>query len=220
MEPYQKASEALRSGEEYPLQILKNVGLTALGGGAASVGSKALKQLMPAVGALINNYVPENIAMKGLNKIDPRFGNFIQGALDEGYSFDDLRSFIGEKVQKTQQGVKENKNIISQYDDQLHAFMDNLIKNGRSALEAGALARATGKFNKAIKKMEKDHKTNFSSIIEAVYGKEQPQAKQSAPQQTQQIAEQAQPNPAQSPSSAPNNGDAALIAALQKILSM
>lgn len=172
MEPYQKSAEALKSGEEYPLQLLKNAGLTALGGGIAAAGSKALNKLIPAVGALINNYVPENLSRAGLTKIDPRFGKFIQGALDEGYTYDELREFIGDKIEKSEvyRSSKENKNIIEQYSPELHSFISEEIKKGRPTLQAGALAQLNDKFKKVIKKIEEDHKTSFSAILQSSYG--------------------------------------------------
>lgn len=210
MEYYHKAAEALRQGEEYPLQILKNAGLTALGGGAATAGSKALGKLIPAVGALINQYVPDNLSMAGLNKIDPRFGKFIQGALQEGYSYEDVRKFIGDKINKSQSAepAKQNKNIIEQYSPELHQFILEHIKNGRSPLEAGALAQMESKknnFKSAIDKITQDHKAPWSAILETVYGQ---QGTQKSPDQPQ--------NP-QQPSNQTGSGQQALMEILQKI---
>jgi hypothetical protein len=176
MQPYQKAAEALRSGEEYPLQLLKNAGLTAIGGGAASLGSKALGKLIPAVGALINQYVPDKLSMAGLSKIDPRFGKFIEGALQEGYTYDELRKFMGDKLEKSQPAeiVKEQRNIIEQESPDLHQFIIGKIKEGRSPQEAGALAilgeKGTKAFKKDIEKIVSQHKTPWSQLLESVYG--------------------------------------------------
>ena len=104
MQPYQKAASALRRGGEEPLNLLKNAGLTAAGAGVASLGSKAIGKLIPAIGSLINKYVPEEMSKKGLAKVDPRFGKFIQGAENEGYSYDDIREFLDGKIQKSGPG--------------------------------------------------------------------------------------------------------------------
>jgi hypothetical protein len=109
MEPYQKASESMRAGDEYHLRLLKNAGLTALGGAVAGTGSRIANTLVPAVSALINPHVPEHISKAGLNKVDPRFGKFIQGAMEMGgYSFDEVREYLGDKVEKS----KDKRNII------------------------------------------------------------------------------------------------------------
>ena len=187
MQPYQKASEALRSGEEYPLHLLKNAGLAAIGTGATSLGFKAVNKLVPAIGALINEFVPENLSIAGLKKVDPRFGKFIQGALDEGYTYEDIRGFIGDKVKKSQEPAQEKKNIIEQYSPELHKWILGEIQNGRSPVEAAALAQNDQRFEKIIKKMTKEHKTQWSNIIQSVYGlgekAQQPQQQQAFQQQ-------------------------------------
>lgn len=172
MQPYQRASEAIRSGNELPLHLIKNAGLTALGGGAASVGSKAVSKLLPAIGAMISKYVPENIAKAGLEKIDPRLGKFVKGAESEGYNFDEIRQNISERLEQSQQAQKppEQKNLIEQSSPNLHKFIVDQIQQGRSPIEAGALAEMSGKFKKEIKELIKQHKAPWSSIIESVFG--------------------------------------------------
>ncbi len=202
----QKAAESLRSGEEYPLKLLQNAGLTALGGGAASVGSKALGKLVPAIGALINNYVPENLAVKGLSKIDPRLGKFVQGALEEGYSFDELRNFMGEKIEKTQKPEKQNKNIIEQESPELHQFLDQEIRKGRKPIEAAAIAQHDKRFSDLINKLSKKHKTPWSSIIESVFGNGDIALQENQQQQ-----------PSQPQSGQAGTGQQALMGILQKI---
>lgn len=182
MEPYQRASEALRSGEESPIQLLKGAGLTALGGGLINAGSKAMSKVIPAVGALINDYIPEEISKKGLSRIDPRFGKFIQGALDEGYSYDDLREFLGEKIKKSMP-AKEDKGIIEQYSPELSSFIKEKIGSGMTPIQAGAVAQNDRRFSNAIKKMTQDHKVQWSQILESEFGKEPVSQSQNMQQQ-------------------------------------
>jgi hypothetical protein len=204
-EPYHRASKAIREGEEYPLHVLKNAGLTAIGGGAGAIGAKVVGKIMPAIGALINQYVPENIAKAGLNKIDPRFGKFVQGAMDEGYTFDEVRDFLGDKVQKTQ--AQENKNIVERESPELHQFLDQEIKKGRKPIEAAALAQHDKRFSSIVQKLMKTHKTPWSQIIESIYG-----TGETAQQPQQQQMQQMQPQGQQ-----PGQGQQALMAILQKI---
>jgi len=65
---------------------------------------------------------------------------------------------------------KDNRNIIEQYAPELHQFIDEQIKNGRSPLEAAGIAKVQPKFANAINKLVKDHKTPWASIIESIYG--------------------------------------------------
>lgn len=192
-EPYLAASQAIRQGEDAPIHALKNIGLTALGGAAAGAVSK----LVPAIGSLISKYVPDKFSIEGLKKIDPRFGNLIQGAMDSGYSYDDVRNFMGQKIEESQskEKIPDKKNIIEQRSPELHQFIDQELKKGRPLLQAGALAQMEGKatknFKSIIEKLEKDHKTPWSSILEAVYGGTQSNA-QSVPPASQQNTQHAQ----------------------------
>lgn len=223
MQPYHKAAEAIRSGQETPIHLLKQAGLTALGGGAATAGGKALGKIIPAVGALINKYVPDDLLQKGLSKIDPRFGKFIQGALDEGYSSEEVREFLGDKVEKSM--PKEHRNPIEQQSPALHSFISEKIKAGEDPVRAAALALfEKGNPHEAdIRKIEKEHKTNWSELVQSVYGGGQEgQQQQGAPQQPEpqapQQAQQAQPmQPQGQPQQGGGQGAQALQAILQKI---
>lgn len=184
MEPYQVASEKMRRSGELPINIGKNVGISAIGGAAARFGTQAVSKLIPRISALINDYVPENIAVKGLEKIDPRFKTFMEGAIDSGYSFDDIKEFMKEKISKSEQ-PKENRNIIEQYSPELHQFIDQQVKAGLNPIQAGAIAQNKKEFGNIIKKLSKDHNTPWSNIIESVYGTGQ-EAQQQQMQQVQQ----------------------------------
>ena len=212
MHPYQKASEAIRSGEEKPLNLLKNIGLTAAGGGAAAFGSKALSKLIPSIGALTNKYVPDNLSKSGLSKIDSRFGGFIEGALKEGYSYDDLRDFMGEKIEKTLSNQSGDKNIIQQYSPELFEFLNSEMQKGRAPLEAGALAELQPNFKKKIKKMAEDHKTTFASILQTIFGQGQQGKQQGMAQPQQEQTQQTQQGQQSS-----GNGNALLLQAIQSI---
>lgn len=211
MEAYQEAAEKMRRSGEYPINLLQNLALTAAGGGVAKLGSQAASKLIPGITALLNAHVPDNLSQKGLSKVDPRFGKFIQGALDAGHTYDEVRQFIGNKIQQQEQppeAPKQNRNIIEQHSPELHQFILEQIQNGRSPLEAAALAslESTGKkgFKKIIDRITKEHKAPWSAIIETVYGGQQQQAQQpqNAPNQQQQ---------------APGQGQQALMSILEKI---
>ncbi len=173
--PYQSSSQSIREGNELPLNLIKNAGLTALGGAAATAGAKAMSKIVPAVGAMISKYVPDNIMTEGLSKINPNLGTFMKSALDSGYTHDDIREFLGDKIQKSQEQTTatDNRNLIEKHSPELHQFITQQIKKGRGHKEAGALARiGTGgkSFDKVIDKITKENKTTWDDILEAVYG--------------------------------------------------
>ncbi len=235
MQPYQRASQAIREGEDRPFNLVKNIGLSAAGGGAANLGSRAMGRIVPAVGALISKYVPDNILTAGLSKLDPRLGTFMKGAVDAGYTHDDIREFLGEKIEKSQEKPStDSKNLIEKHSPELHQFITEQMKKGESFRRAGALARLEGggkTFGKTIEKLMKDHKASWEDMIEAIYGGEKtaPSAAPAAQSQAPAAQMPNQPPGGQNPAmqQAPQMqqpqaqqvgpGQQALVAALSKI---
>lgn len=214
MQPYQKESNAIRESGRTGADILKYAGSAAIGGGLASVASKSAQQLLTKIGSWLSPYIPEDMFLKGISKVDKRIGNFVSQAMENGADISEVRDFIGEKISKGQQG---NKNIIQKYSPELHEFIDEQVKRGRSALQAGAAAQGMSKFSNVIKKLTKDHKVPWSNILESVYGGETAQSEQQQPQQTQQMASQMQQPAQQTQQGQPGPGNQALMAILQKI---
>lgn len=206
MQPYQEASEEIQRQNQMPGKALKSLSKTAVG---LAGGGAILNRVAP----FLNKMIPGDIAAKGLAKIDPRFSKFINGALEKGHTMEDVRGFIQDKISPEEQ-PEQKQNILSQYSGELHQFIEDHINKGRAPLEAGALAQLDPKFKKAISQMEKDHKTPFSSILQALYGQGkqqgQPQSQQPAqPQQQQATQQQGQQQS--------GKGQEALMAILQKI---
>ncbi len=235
LQPYQEASEEIIRQSAAPFKFAGQ----AASLGTAVVGSGAiLNKVLP----FLNSYIPKNLAMKGISKINPILGKFIQSSEKQGHSMDDILDFIKQKAGTgEQQKPPEQQNIISQYSPELLSFLEDHITKGRAPLEAGALAQLDPKFKKIISKMEADHKAPFSSILQTIFGENakdkalkkfiehkkkksmmeeiRDQFKENygdiiANQQGQQAA-QAQQSQAQ-----PGNADQALLAALDKILKM
>lgn len=242
MQPYQEAGEAIAKRKQAPINAIRTAG-TIIGGGAALRGSGAvLKRILP----FLNDYIPESIARKGLEKVDPRLGKFINHMTDAGNTFTDVKDILKLKAEgamalqaqnknKTQESVnqpaKQHLNIVEQYSPELHQLISNEIKKGRTPTQAAAGLQASKQINRfkdAIQKMEKDHKTDLLSIIEATYGN--PQMAQPQPQQQEQILnskgftpEQVQQREQQRQGGQGQSGQdfkQMTAAALQKIMSM
>ncbi len=178
MQPYQEASEKIRRSGERPIELAKNLGIAALSGGAAKIGSSVAGSIAPKIGALISRYVPEDLSIKGLTKLDPRLGKFVQGALNEGADYEEIRNYLGEKINKTENDEleKEKENIIQKYSPELHQFLDQEIRSGRKPIEAAAIAQNDKRFSSIISKITKEHNTPWSSIIESVFGQALPES--------------------------------------------
>lgn len=198
MEPYQRASQAIREGDAQPFNFLKNTVLAGIGGGAAGLAHKAIGKIAPAIGALISEYVPEKFSIEGLKKIDPRFGKMIKDSLDAGYTYDDFRQFMGDKIKGSEDSTKETnkKNLIEMYSPELHQFITQHIKSGKSHIQAGALAKLPGKqgdFNKVIQKIMKDNNATWEDVLESVYGGQQGNQQSQQPEMQEQQEQQQQP---------------------------
>ena len=171
MQPYQEASQEINRQQAEPRRIAKNLAL-GIGGTGLFVGK---------VAPFLSKYIPEQLAIKGLSKVSPKLGKFITGSMNQGFTFDAIKDFIGEKIEgeSMQEPPQENRSIIEQYSPELHQFLDQEIKKGRDVLQAGALAQNDKRFMKIIEKIQKDHKTPWSAILQSVFGGGPGQATQS-----------------------------------------
>lgn len=209
MNPYERTTDEMKRQAEGP----KRFGKAALSVGSA-LGAASFIPLLSRAAPFLSQYIPENLAIKGLSKISPKFGKFVQEAIDGGYDFQQVKDFIGEQINKSKQPEKKG-NIIQQYSPELHQLIDQEIKKGGNYLKAGSKAIKDPKFAKIIKKIEKDHGLGWWEIMESIYG--EPQQEQQQPQQSSPPM----PQPAQQGQAAPQGqsgqGNQALMAAIQKV---
>lgn len=192
MDPYEKTAQEMKRQAEGPKRFAK----TALGIGA-SVAASSFAPILTRAAPFLSQYIPEDLAIKGLSKINPKFGKFIQDAFNGGYDFQEAKDFIGDQVNQSQ-SAKETQNIIQQYDPELHTYISDYLKKGVPLLEAGKRALGHGRFRKAIDKLIKDHKASWDSILRTVYGNEglaqpQQQEQQAMQQPGQEQSQQGNP---------------------------
>jgi hypothetical protein len=202
MNPYEKTSEEMKRQSEGPKSFAK-----AALGSLGAIGAASFSPILARAAPFLSEYIPENLAIKGLSKVNQKLGSFVQQAMDKGYDFKEVKDFLGNQISQSQP-AKDDKNIIQQYSPELHEFISQQVSGGRSPIEAGAIAQNDKRFGDAIKKLTKDHKTPWSSIIQSVYGSEGVQKSQNA--QQQQPSQQGQPEQA-------GQGQQALMAILDKI---
>lgn len=191
MNPYVKTAEEMKRQSEGPKRFAKS----AIGIGTAALGASSFTPILSRVAPFLSQYIPEDLAIKGLSKISPKFGSFIDTALNNGYDFSEIKKFIGDQIDDSKK-PQENRSIIEQYSPELFNFIKEQVGKGRNALEAGAIAQNNDKFKSVIKKLESDHKTNWSNILQSVFGggqSAQPEEQQS-PQGQQQAQGGIDPN--------------------------
>lgn len=206
MRPDEQANEAEVDRDRKFRSNVKS-GISSLGVAGGAVGAGVAGKIMP----FLSKYIPTDLAIKGISKISPKIGDFLKRGQSMGLDMEEGLQYVKEQFEPKQEAAKENRNIVEQYSPELHQFILGQIQEGRSPIEAGAIARMGRKgeehLKKAIDKIEKDHKAPWSSILETVYGGQ-------GSQQPQQPGNQQQdPNAQQQP----GQGQAALMAILQKL---
>lgn len=157
---------------------------------AAAIGTGAITaRVLP----FLSKFIPTDLAMKGLSRVSPKVADFLKRGQSMGLNVEEglqyLRDGIDSQQKKKEETSKDNRNLIEKYSPELHQFIMGEVKNGRSPLEAAAVATLGRKgdpdFRDIIKKLTKDYNAPWSDIIESVYGAERGNKTPNQPQQQQ-----------------------------------
>lgn len=208
MQPYQEANEEILRQKGAPFKAAGKALGTAASLSSGSIGTAATlaggSALFNKIAPFLSKHIPQDLTIKALSKIDPRLGKFVGNALKNEYTKDEISEFLKEKTSesKKKENAQENRNIIEQYSPELNQFIKQFIEKGENPLQAGARARLDKKYSDIIKNIEKDHKSDWSSILQTVYGGQDQSNQNQQPQQPQEQGGQ---------------GQQALISILQKI---
>jgi hypothetical protein len=169
MRPDEQANAAEVQRDQRMRQgIGKGIGI-AVGLASGSLGARALP--------FLNEYIPTDLAMKGLQKVSPQIASFLKKGQSAGLDIKEGMQYVKDKLmpkeEEKQEAQQDKRNLIEKHSPELHQFISQHIKKGKSHKEAGALARiGTGgkSFDKVIDKLTKEHKTTWEDILESVYG--------------------------------------------------
>jgi hypothetical protein len=191
IERSKKFDSNIKSG----IKTAANLGLTATGVGAAT-------KVLP----FLSEHIPMDLAIKGINKVSPKLGDFLKRGMAAGLDAKEGLDFIKNKLSPALPNEQDKKlNIIQQYSPELFQFIQEEMRKGRTSLQAAGLAKLNGKYNSIIKKMEQDHKMPYSTIVESIFGQD-PQSQGQPEMQQQQQQQQGG-----------GQGQQALMSILQKI---
>jgi len=195
MNPYEGTVAEMKRQSEGPKRLAKTVANIGLAAGTAA-GAASFAPILARAAPFLSQYIPEGLAIKGLTKINPKLGAFIKSAIDSGYDFQQVKDFIGQQITGAQgQPAKDNRNVIEQHSPELNTFLSEKIKGGEDPIKAAALAlfEKGNPFEPVIRKIEKEHKTNWSQLVQSIYGGGQGQGQGQPPaQKPQQQAPQGQ----------------------------
>ncbi len=135
------------------------------------------------VAPFLSEYIPTDLAMKGLQKVAPKVADFLRKGQSAGLDIKQGMDFIKSKLSPTEEpsqestqeakGAEDKRNLIEKHAPELHQFITEQMKKGESYRRAGALARLEGggkTFSKTIEKLMKEHKASWEDIIESIYG--------------------------------------------------
>ncbi len=216
LRPDEKASmHQIEKSKSNDRLLKKGAGLAI--GAASGLGAA---RVLP----FLNDFIPVDLAIKGISKVSPQIGAFLKKGQSQGLDMKEgiefLREQFSPKEEVVEQEVKK-KNPIQDFETSypdIAGALARTMQNGQSPDAAAAILKTSTAFGKDIKRLEKETGKNFIDYILELFGnrgQQQPQQMQQ-PQQQMQGQEQIQ-QPGQQKGS---GVDAQLMAALDKILKM
>jgi hypothetical protein len=168
MRPDEQASMAeIQRDQRMRQNVSKGVG-AAVGAASAAFGARALP--------FLSEYIPTDLAMKGLQRVAPKVADFLRKGQSAGLDINQGMDFIKSKMSTNEEPAQaqDNRNLIEKYSPDLHQFILDQIRGGQTHLGAGALAELEKKggkdFKPIIEKIKKDTKSTWGQILESVYG--------------------------------------------------
>jgi hypothetical protein len=182
-----RSDEVANLDEEQRDRRFRGLVKGAVGLGASLGGASISSRILP----FINEFVPVDLAIKGISKISPEIGEMLKQGQKMGFDVEEGLQFVKNKIENQPQ---DQRNLIEKYSPELHNFITKEMQGGRSSAEAAALAQMDTKsgnpFRKIIEKIVKENKAPWLSIIQSIYGDSQ--QKPSQPSSTQQQMQQSQ----------------------------
>ncbi len=205
LRPDEKAAlrhiETAKQGESF---IKKGIGLAL----PAAAGIAGASRIMP----FLNSIIPQSIALKGLKKVAPKIGQFIDKTMENGFSADNVLGFlrdqfsskeekISPKTEENPQNQPENKNQESAQDFEnnypmLAKALMETIQQGKNPQEAAKILKSSTALGSQVRDLEKQKGKKFEDYVIEMLGN----AQKSMGQQGQQ---QAQPEHMQQPAQQP-----------------
>jgi hypothetical protein len=133
MQPYQQASEAIKGQLHMPQKLAKaGASLALTVAGTSALGSIA-KRVLP----FLNQHIPLDIMRKGLDKVDTRFGKFMDLALGAGVGIQQTKDFIKFKILEEEEQTEDRPDPSSKpytppYEGSIRQLLDSgqVLKTG------------------------------------------------------------------------------------------
>ena len=175
----------------------KSVLETAATAATGIVGGQAALKVLP----FLSEYIPLDVAKKGIDKIAPTLGRMLDHGVAQGLTLQSGLDFLkGEFIPEEGKKMKEEKqkNEVGEISQELQDFIEQHVQAGKSPDHAAALAMVNPKFLDITRKIEKQTGKPFTASIRELYeGKAVNQQGQQGQMPEQQGQMQQQPQGAQ-----------------------
>ena len=199
---------------------LKGIGKLALGTGSLGIGAK--------IAPFLSELIPVDLAMKGINKLAPKVGQFLKKGQEMGLNLkeglDFLKKNMGEKEPEKKELAKESAGKTESFFTQAFQFLksgksveraDPFLKYAKQFVDSGKIKDVEDlktlyeMFKQQQSGQQKKGSTGLSQGLQEQFNQGYGPQGQAQPQQPRQ--QQAQPQQTAGP------GQQALMAILQKI---
>lgn len=154
-----KFESSLKSGAK----LAGNAALTASGVGLSA-------RLLP----LLSEHIPLDLAMKGINKISPKIGAFLEKGASMGLNVEEGLQFLKDKLTPAKEEIEKNNkpqnlNELGQFSPELQQFVEDQIQGGKSPDHAAALAMNEANLSDTVRGIEKKTKKKFTAFVRDIY---------------------------------------------------
>lgn len=199
---------------------IKGAATTAVAAGMGVAGSR----LLP----LLGEFVPMELAMKGINKIAPKVGDFLQRGQKAGLDLRDGLDFLKNQIERSAERKEESKiNPFQNFENEfprLSEALNRIVEQGQPAEAAAAILKNASWAKSDINKLEKNVGKNFVDFVKEMFGSPQNQTIKQPQQMSSQVMQEMGMNPMSSNQQMGNNqgsgGNQMLAQLFDKIMSM
>lgn len=172
---------------------IKGVAKTAAAAGMGVAGSR----LLP----LLGEFVPMELAMKGINKIAPKVGDFLQRGQKAGLDLRDGFDFIKNQIEKSSERKEERESKSNPFQNfenefpRLSEALNKIVEQGQPAEAAAAILKNASWAKSDINKLEKNVGKNFVDFVKEMFGSPQNQTVRQPQQMSSQVMQEIGMNP-------------------------
>lgn len=184
---------------------------TAAGLGLGTLGAGLSSKILP----FLNDYIPASLALKGIQKVAPKFGQALSNGVEQGLDLKEGLNYLKDAFSNS-----EKKTTLEKYSPEMFQAIKEFVKSTGKSPRMAILhfLQRNPSYKDIVKKMEKDVGKDMFDIAEEAFKTSPSQ------QQTNQMPQQGQQLPQQIPQAQQGQQssgvDQALLAAFDKIMKM